>query len=157
MRKLLLLPALALLIGAYFFWVWAGQPFPVVRDAPERENLAREMRLQKPDRPIPPELEARARRFGADPEKGYRALQTRGERIAHSRGPRVWIEALVDIPLQEAAEKRQRMELYRQWRIPIGIAAIAVAMLLCALAFSKPKPKGTDTTPSVGNSTAEQA
>lgn len=139
MRKLFLVPALAVAIGAYFFWIWAGQSPPEVAPESQREALANEVRHLKHNEAVPAEWQERARKLGADPEKARRLLQAGGQKLENPDSAYVWVEAL-NITVREAEEARNRLDFYRQWRIPVCIAGGAVTLLLVALAFTPPKP-----------------
>lgn len=152
MGKWLLLPAFALLIGAASFWAWAEKPPPAIPDEVERRKLAEELRGAKSHTQVPPDWEARARKLGINPEVGRQELRAKGEEVKYPNGPHVWALAVMK-PFQERTQSLDRYENTLQWRIPVCIAAAAVALLLVALAFREAKPVTSDARASVSDPT----
>jgi hypothetical protein len=138
MRKLLVIPALVLLVSAVYFWIWAGEPPPPVPDENERFALAEELKGKKTTDDLSPEWLARAKKIGVTPEQGRRELEVRGTKLASPKDIRVWSVAL-SLPFKERERAVERLEYYGMWRIPLCTGAIGLAILLGALAFKKPK------------------
>lgn len=148
MRTLLIVPALAILRGAALFWTWAGRPVRMPTDIAERNALIDGLRAVKLGDPVPPAWLERAKKLhvpNADLGAARRELVSFGENVSNPNDDAaVWGRA-IGAPVRAAREAEGRMEFYREWRIPISIAAFAVTLLLFALAFTKPKPASLST------------
>jgi hypothetical protein len=141
MRKLLLLPALLILLVAGTFCVRVSrQPSPgPPADMVERSELTFKIGHLGAVKSVPSDLQQQARALGAVPGRAREQMAAAGRRIEDRNSPELWLATLGG-PLGEAQQASQRLELYRNWRYPVATAGAAVALLRFVLASQRQKP-----------------
>jgi hypothetical protein len=144
-RKLLLIPAGAALGAGLLFGIWVeGQRVaPLASDLPQRADLSRQISFLG-DRPVPPDLQERARKLGvtdADLREALRRLGAGGGKPPAPDRPELWAAALLRSHT-ERADAERRLQFYRDARPPVLAAACGIALLLLAFALQKPKRAG---------------
>ncbi|HZP80405.1 MAG TPA: hypothetical protein VFB21_02085 [Chthonomonadaceae bacterium] len=128
MRTPLLIAAIVIAVGSIGFVIWSGQASRPVADEAARTAFVEELHSLR-GQPVPPEMQDRARKLGADPETARRELAAAGYTL-DPNAPQVWGQA-VSKPVKEADERGQK---YGAMRIPVLIGGFGLALLLVALA-----------------------
>ena len=141
MRSLLTILAIFLLAGALTFWIWVDrqQPTPAPGEN-ERAAMMEALRTGKNRKAVPPDLQARALKLGADLAGGRQYVASYGVKVDNPNSATLWIAAL-STPGRLYEAQQQRFAQYQAWRFSLALAAGGVSLLLLALAASRPGRK----------------